>query len=59
MITWKLEYESGLPDSESATRFAIGSTVPPFLVFLGRFSDKLYHDGTTLGTVAASYRRVP
>jgi len=35
MVTRKLEVESGLPDSESAIRFAIGSTVPPFWVFPG------------------------
>jgi len=33
--TGKLEQETGLPDSESAVRFAIGSTVQPFWVFTG------------------------
>jgi len=37
VLTKKLEYESRLPDSESAIGFAIGSTVPPFWVFPGRF----------------------
>jgi len=35
MVTRKLEWEAGLPDPESAVKFAIGSTVPPFWVFLG------------------------
>jgi len=35
MVTRKLEYETGLPDSESAITFAIGSTVLPFWVFPG------------------------
>jgi len=33
MITRKLEYETGLPDSKSAIRLATGSSVPPFWVF--------------------------
>jgi len=33
MVTRKVEWESGLPDSESAIRFMIGSTVAPFWVF--------------------------
>jgi len=34
------EWESGHPNSESAIGFAIGSTVPPFWVFLGwHFAD--------------------
>jgi len=37
MVTGKFEQESGLPDSESAIRFAIGSTVPPFNVLPSRF----------------------
>jgi len=35
MVTMKHKYEFGLPDSESAIRFAIGSTVPPLWVFPG------------------------
>jgi len=35
MVTRKLEWETGLSDSESATRFAIGSTVPPVWLFPG------------------------
>jgi len=30
MVTTKREEKLGLPDSESAIKFAIGSTVPPF-----------------------------
>jgi len=36
MVTRKLEWEAGLPNSESAIRSAIGSTVLPFWVFPGR-----------------------
>jgi len=35
MVTMKREYERGLPDSEFAIRFAIGSMVLPFWVFPG------------------------
>jgi len=35
MVTRKLEQETGLLDSASAIRFAIGSTVLPFWVFPG------------------------
>jgi len=31
MVTRKLQWETGLPDSESAIGFTIGSTVMPFL----------------------------
>jgi len=44
MVTRKLEFETELPDLESAIRFAIGSTVPPFWVFPGwhcAHSDKM------------------
>jgi len=36
MVTRKREWELGLPDSESAIRFAIGNTFPPSWVFPGR-----------------------
>jgi len=35
MVTRKLEWKTGLPDSESAIRFAIGSTVLAFWEFQG------------------------
>jgi len=35
MVTRKFEQETGLPDSESAISFEIGSMVLPFWVFTG------------------------
>jgi len=35
MVTRKVEYETGLPDSEYAIRFAMGSMGLPFWVFPG------------------------
>jgi len=40
MATRNVEQESWIPDSESAVRFAIGSTVSPFWVILVRFLRK-------------------
>jgi len=61
MVIRKLEWESEIPDSESAIRFAIWSTVPlSILCFRVTFSYKLHReDGTTLGTVAGQLSSRP
>jgi len=57
VVTRKLEYETELPDSESA----IGSTVPPFWVFLRRHFDHADRNGPvglvngSVGTVTSRH----